>query len=95
MTATITFMVLLPCSVWLLGSLLGLLDGADAAAALRRVAWRGLPFVAAALLLGRNAAWPALAAVAAALTLNAVVPGVLRTAVRRGLTRASTATWDD
>lgn len=92
----IAFLVLLPCSTWLLGSVLGLLDDPDRAAALRRVAWRGLPFLAAGLLLGTRAAWPAAAALATALIVHTVVSAGLRAAMARGwLTTSATDSADE
>ena len=63
-------LLLVPASIWLLGALLGLLDHADRAAALRRVAWAGLPFLGVALVLGPRAGPIALAALASVLALH-------------------------
>jgi len=88
--ATVAFLMLLPCAICLLGSVLGLLDRSDPSATLRRIAWRGLPFLVAGLALGPSAAWPALAAVLTALSLHVTVNMATRAAMRRGwLTSAS------
>jgi hypothetical protein len=62
MTALLTYLVMLPLSVWLLGSVFGLIDHDDRATALRRIAWRSLPLLAFALVMGSRAATPIAAA---------------------------------
>lgn len=85
MTATVlVYVLLLPVSTWWLGSVLGLLDEPDPALALRRVAWRSLPFLLAALLLGHRAAAPVAAAVATSLILHLSWSWGVQTATRRG-----------
>jgi hypothetical protein len=92
---SILFLVLLPFATSLLGGLLGLLDHSDRTATLRRIAWRGLPFVVAGLLLGGRVGLPALAAVLTALGLHVTVSLATRLAMRRGwLTNARTPWWD-
>lgn len=95
-SAAAAYLVLLPCATALLGAALSLLDRAGTVPALRRLAWRGLPFLAAALLLGRAAALPALLAVLTALTVHVAAGSAIRLALRRGwLTGAATAWWTD
>jgi len=94
--ALIVFVILLPFATGLLGAVLGLLDRGDGAATLRRIAWRGLPFVAAGLLLGGNAALPALAAVITAFAIHVGVAGGIRWGMGKGwLTGSSTPWWGD
>ena len=80
----LTYLVLLPASSWLLGSLLSLRDTPDSAAALYRIARAGLPFLAMALLLGTAAALPALAALVTAVALHVAWSAGLPLAMRRG-----------
>ena len=88
------FLVLLPFATSLLGAVLGLLDRSDAAATLRRMAWRGLPFLAAGWLFGRMAVLPVLAALGTALVLHLAVGTGIRVLMRRGsLTGACTPWW--
>jgi len=95
-TGTVVFLVLLPFATSFLGAVLGLLDRANAAQALRRIAWRGLPFLAAGWLLGRTAALPALAAIGTAMTLHLLAGGALRLVMRRRfLTGGYTPWWGE
>lgn len=80
----IAYLLLVPASTWWLGSLLSLLDGTDAAAALRDTAWRSFPYLLAALLLGARAVVPALAAIATALALHVAWSWGVQAAIRRG-----------
>ena len=90
------FLVLTPFATSLLGAVLGLLDRSDAAATLRRMAWRGVPFLAAGWIFGRTAALPALAALGTALALHLALGTGIRVLMRRGsLTGASTPWWGD
>jgi hypothetical protein len=92
----LALLVLLPFATCLLGSVLGLLDHTDRVATLRRIAWRGLPFVAAGLVLGTRAGAPAAGAIVAALCIHVAVFLGTRLAVRRGwMTQSTTAWWDN
>jgi len=82
--ATVTYLILLPLSVWLLGSVFGLLDHGDRTAALGRIAVRALPFLGVALLLGERGAAPILSALLTATALYSVWNWGLRAAIRRG-----------
>ena len=94
--ALLVFLLLLPFATGLLGAVMGLLDRTEVPATLRRIAWRGLPFVVAGGLFGSAAGPPALAAVAAALMLHLGAAGALRGAMRRGwMTDRATPWWDE
>lgn len=82
--AVLVYLILVPVSTWWLGNLLGLLDGAEPAAALRRLVWRSLPYLLAALLLGGGALLPVLAALATALLLHVAWCWVLQATLRHG-----------
>ena len=84
MLPVLLYLALLPLSVWLLGSVFGLLDGGDPIATLHRIAWRLLPFGAVALAFGGAAAVPLAAALGSVLALQLGTSTGLRAAVRRG-----------
>jgi hypothetical protein len=83
-SATLAYLMMLPLSVWLLGSLFGLLDHDDRSTALRRVAWRSLPLLAFAVVLGSRAAMPIFAALTTVLILHTVWFLGVRMVLRRG-----------
>lgn len=80
----LAYLLLVPASTWWLGSLLSLLDGVDPAAALRRTAWRSVPYLIAAAALGGRAVLPALAAIVTALGLHVAWSWGLQAAIRHG-----------
>lgn len=80
----LAYLLLVPASTWWLGSVLSLLDGVDPADALRRTAWRSLPYLIAAAFLGARALLPALAAIVTALILHVAWTWGLQAAIRRG-----------
>lgn len=82
--SALAFCLLLPAAVWLLGAVFALLDRGDRGAALARVAIRGLPFVAVAMVLGQRAALPALAAVVTALAAHVIWSWLALTLLQRG-----------
>jgi hypothetical protein len=83
-TALLAYLVLLPLVVWLLGSVFSLLDHEDRTGTLRRIAWRSLPLLTIALLLGSAAARPVAAAFVTVLTLHVAWFFGVRLAIRRG-----------
>jgi hypothetical protein len=85
MTAFLLYVVLLPLWVWLLGNTMALLDHDDYVATLGRVAWRALPLLAIALVLGSSAARPMIAALVTVLALHLAWFAGLRWVIRRGL----------
>ncbi len=80
----LAYLLLLPASVWLLGAVFSLFDRGDRATVLGRIAVRGLPFVAVALVLGDRAAVPALAAAATVATAHVAWSWLSQAIVRRG-----------
>lgn len=82
--SVLAYLALLPLSVWLLGSVFSLLDHEDRAVTLRRVAWRTLPLLGFALLMGSRAATLIVAALLTALVLHLIWFFGSRTALRRG-----------
>jgi hypothetical protein len=84
MSATVAYLVMLPLSVWLLGSVFGLLDHDDRATVLRRIAWRSLPLLALALAMGSQAAAPIIAALITVLIAHTLWFLISRMVLRRG-----------
>jgi hypothetical protein len=85
MTASVLiYLLLLPLSVWLLGSILGLLDHDDRTAALVRIAWRTLPLLGLAIFMGSSAAPPIIAAMTTILVLHTAWSIGTRLILKRG-----------
>lgn len=82
--SVLIYLLLLPLSVWLLGSILGLVDNDDRAAGLRRIAWRTLPLVGLALIMGSSAARPILAAMTTVMVLHTAWFFGTRLTLKRG-----------
>lgn len=82
--AVLTYLVMLPASTWLLGCLLALRDLPDMAPALGRLARAGIPFLGAAVLLGRDAALPSLLALGTSLLLHVGWTTGMAVALQRG-----------
>ncbi|MFU8818040.1 MAG: hypothetical protein ACNA7W_22045 [Pseudomonadales bacterium] len=78
------YLLLLPLFVWLLGSVLNLLDHEDRAATLRRIVWRSLPLLAFAVLLGSRVAAPMAAALVTVALLHVGWFLGTRLIIRRG-----------
>lgn len=83
--SVLLYLALLPLSVWVLAGVFALLDGGSAYTATKRLAWRAVPVLLIAWLLGSTAAWPLLLALLTVLILHVGALGGLRTALRRGL----------
>jgi hypothetical protein len=84
MSAVFVYLMLLPWVVWLLGSVFSLLDHEDYSATFRRIAWRIVPLLVVALVLGSSAARPMGAAFATVLGLQFVWFYAVRLVIRRG-----------
>jgi hypothetical protein len=84
MTSGLAYVLMLPLSVWLLGSIFSLLDHDDRASTLRRIAWRALPLLGIALVMGSNAARPMAAALATVVVLHVAWFLGARLILRRG-----------
>jgi len=83
-TGLIVYLLLLPLTVWLLGSVLNLIDHEDRAPTLRRIVWRTLPFLGVAALLGSPVAQPMLAALITVVVLHGSWYFGSRLVIRRG-----------
>jgi hypothetical protein len=82
--ALLIYLLLLPLSVWLLGSIFNLLDHEDRAATLGRIVWRTLPLVGLALIIGSSAARPIAAALSTVLVLHVAWFFATRLILKRG-----------
>jgi hypothetical protein len=84
MNTLLVYLMLLPWVVWLLGSVFSLLDHEDRSATFHRIAWRTLPLLVCALVLGSSAARPMAAAFATVVGLQVAWFYTVRFVMRRG-----------
>ena len=84
MASLAAYVGMLPLAVWFLASVFSLSDRGNRPAALRRIAWRGLPLLGLALILGSRTVAPLSSALATVLAVHVVWFLGSRTAIRRG-----------